>query len=256
MESDSLFDSFFRDAPEALFKVLGEDPKQARRYRVDVLELKATSFRIDGVFLPLDPSAGPAYLVEAQFYRKELLYAEILGKLSRCLIKTEGKQEFIVVVIYPSRSFEQHDLRTCRCLIDSDQLRRIYLDELPPAGPDDFDMGVLELIAAKPKVALAKARQMIPRVRRARLGPKAQRKLLQFIETVIVHQFPKLPREEIEKMLQVTDMRQTRVYQEGKEEGKTEEREVIAVKLLKKRLTVTEIAEITGLTPAEIRKLK
>ena len=32
-----------------------------------------------------------------------------------------------------------------------------YLDELPSAPPDRFGMGILELIAAKPETALAKA---------------------------------------------------------------------------------------------------
>ncbi len=65
-------------------------------------------------------------------------------------------------------------------------------------------------------------------------------------------------------MLQVTDMRQTRVYQEGKEEGieegkmegKMEEREAMARRMLKRKRPMAEIAEFTGLTPAEIRKLK
>ena len=41
----------------------------------------------------------------------------------------------------------------------SDQLVRVYLDELPPALPDQFELAILELIAAKPDAALARPRQ-------------------------------------------------------------------------------------------------
>jgi predicted transposase YdaD len=43
--------------------------------------------------------------------------------------------------------------------------------------------------------------------------------LLMLIETVIIHKLPQLSWEEIEPMLQIHDVRETRVYQQGKEEG-------------------------------------
>jgi predicted transposase/invertase (TIGR01784 family) len=39
------------------------------------------------------------------------------------------------------------------------------------------------------------------------------------IETIIIYKLPHLSREEIQAMLQVDDIRQTRVFQEAKEEG-------------------------------------
>jgi predicted transposase/invertase (TIGR01784 family) len=136
---------------------------------------------------------------------------------------------------------------------------RIYLNELPPVPPDQFEMGILELIAAKPEIAFEKARVMVPRLRQSKLPKVDQRQVLQLIETVIVHQFPKWSREEIAKMLQVTDVTQTRVYQEGVEDGieKGIEKgiETVALRLLKIGRPVAEIAQATGLTSAQIRKL-
>ncbi len=43
---------------------------------------------------------------------------------------------------------------------------------------------------------------------------------------------------------------------EGREKDEAEARETIARRMLKGKRPVAEIAEITGLTPAEIRKLK
>jgi predicted transposase YdaD len=42
---------------------------------------------------------------------------------------------------------------------------------------------------------------------------------------VIIYKLPRLSREEIQIMLQVQDIRETRLYQEANEEGITEERE-------------------------------
>ena len=42
---------------------------------------------------------------------------------------------------------------------------------------------------------------------------------MELIETIVVYKFPLLGREEIEKMLSLSELRQTRVYQEGVEEG-------------------------------------
>jgi len=80
---------------------------------------------------------------------------------------------------------------------------------------------------------------------------------------VIVHQFPEWTNEEIETMLQVTDVRQTRVFKdahaegrgEGREEGRERERVNVARKLLEQGLSVAAIADATGLTQAQIRKL-
>ena len=52
-------------------------------------------------------------------------------------------------------------------------------------------------------------------------------------------------------MIQVTDPRQTRVWQEACEEA----REEIARRMLEAGLPVAEIAQFTGLSVAKIRKL-
>jgi predicted transposase/invertase (TIGR01784 family) len=100
---------------------------------------------------------------------------------------------------------------------------------------------------------------MVPMIRSAQQSRHFEEMLLQFVETVIVHQFPKWTRREIEKMLQVTDVRETRVYQEALEEGmeKGMEKgiEAVAKRLLEMGRPVAEIAQATGLTATQIRKL-
>jgi len=251
MQSDPLFYRFFKDLPGTFFQLIDRPEEDAQLYEMKAIEYKSTSVRLDGVFSPRQPAAGPAYLWEAQFYLSNSFYANLLTKIGRFLEHGDPAQEWKAVVIYPSRSLEQKNLSPYRCLLDSDQLIRIYLDELPAAKPDQFEMGILELIAARPEGALQKAKAMVPRVLASKRPAQFRRLLLQFIETVIVHQFPKWSRKDVEKMLQVTDFRQTRVYQEAREE----ERDSIALRMLEAGRPVAEISQMTGLSQVQVRKL-
>jgi len=57
-------------------------------------------------------------------------------------------------------------------------------------------------------------------------------------------------------MLQITDLRQSRIFQEAQEEGREEGTEEVALRLLQMKKPIAEIVAATGLTPARIRKLK
>jgi predicted transposase/invertase (TIGR01784 family) len=267
MTRDPLFYSLFEDLPSCFFQLVGRSDRAADSYQLEAIEYKSTAVRLDGLFRPIKAGVGPAYIWEVQYYLSDKVYANLMTKIGRFLEHGDPAQDWAAVVIYPNRSLEQKNLEPYRCLVNSDQLVRIYLDELPPASPEQFEMGILELIAAKPEAALEKARAMVPRVRESNQPPQFQRMLLQFIETIIVHQFPNWSREEIETMLQVTDVRQTRVFQEAREEGMQEglERglekgieqgvESVARRLLDTGHTPAETARLTGLALAQVRKL-
>ena len=276
MTRDPLFYRFFKDLPGCFFQLIGRPANDSARYDFRAIEYKETSVRLDGVFLPRDRQAEPAYILEVQYYQSDKVYANILSKIGRFLEHGDPDQNWVAVVIYPHRAMEQKNLKPYQCLVESNQLLRIYLDELPPAPPDQFELGVLELIAAKPEAALEKARAMVPRLRASKRSKRFQQMMVQFIETVILYQFPQWTREEIEKMLQVSDVRQTRVFQEALEEGlqeglqkgreegreeglqkgREEEREAIATALLGMGHPAEEIAKATGLAVSQIRKLK
>jgi predicted transposase/invertase (TIGR01784 family) len=264
MTRDPLFYRFFKDLPGCFFQLIGQPASDADRYDFKAIEYKETSVRLDGVFMPRINEVGLAYILEVQYYPSETVYANIMSKIGRFLEHGDPAQDWVAVVIYPNRSMEQKNLKPYECLIESRQLRRIYLDELPPAFPDQFEMGVLELMAAKPEAALEKAKAMVPRIRKSKRAKQFQRTMIEFIETVILYQFPHWSREEIEKMLQVSDVRKTRVFQEareegleeGREEGREKEREAIASELLGVGRPIDEIAKVTGLAVSQVRKLK
>ena len=123
-------------------------------------------------------------------------------------------------------------------------------------------------MAAKPKAALTRAQQLISQVRASKEPLEKQQKLLDFIETVVLYQFPQKSRKELEKMLQVNDVRETKVFQEALEEGMEkgmekgkrlgveEAQEAFALPLFAKEYPLEEIANLTGLSLTHIKKLK
>ncbi|TRV11512.1 MAG: DUF2887 domain-containing protein [Microcystis flos-aquae Mf_QC_C_20070823_S10D] len=84
--------------------------------------------------------------------------------------------------------------------------------------------------------------------------------ILELIETILIYKLPKLNRKEIEKMFSLSDLRETKVYQEaleeGKEEGKEEKARQIALKMLSAGFPIPEIAQFTDLSPDAIEELQ
>jgi predicted transposase YdaD len=79
------------------------------------------------------------------------------------------------------------------------------------------------------------------------------------IETIVVYKFPQLSRQEIEAMLGlVDDVKQTRVYQEGREEGKAQEGRMLILRQLTRRLGTlppTLSAQVEGLSLVQLEAL-
>lgn len=81
-----------------------------------------------------------------------------------------------------------------------------------------------------------------------------QRKVIEFIETIVIYKFPNLSREDIEAMLDLNLLKETKVYQEAKEEGELETKLKILPKLIERGMSIQEIAELLELDTEVIRK--
>ncbi|MGB3401322.1 MAG: DUF4351 domain-containing protein [Microcoleaceae cyanobacterium] len=76
----------------------------------------------------------------------------------------------------------------------------------------------MELILEPQETAANKAKQLLSMAEQTRQLPIAV--IMELIETTMVYKFPQLSRQEIVEMLELaTESKQTRVYQEGLEEG-------------------------------------
>ncbi len=80
------------------------------------------------------------------------------------------------------------------------------------------------------EVAISEARDMISRSRRS-LDENA---IIEMVSTIILYKFTTLNRDEVAAMLgyKIDELKQSRVYQEAREEGREEERREIVLMLL------------------------
>ena len=107
--------------------------------------------------------------------------------------------------------------------------------------------GVIQLIGVKEKGAPERARRLIERARTEVTDAIAQREIIELIYTVFVYKFPKLSREEIETMLGLSELKQTKVYQEAVEEGELKAKLEMVPVLLELGMTAEQIAARLGL---------
>lgn len=127
---------------------------------------------------------------------------------------------------------------------NSPRFVRIYLDELAQqAVGGSLELGVLQLIGVKQEAAFERARLLFERAKQELKDTKQTRKILELVETVIIYKFPNLSRQEIEQMLGLSELKQTKVYQqalaEGREEGRQRELALI-MRLLTRRIGAIE----------------
>jgi len=119
--------------------------------------------------------------------------------------------------------------------------------------------GVIQLIGVKEKGAPERVRRLIERARTEVTDASVQREIIELIYTVFVYKFPKLSREEIETMLGLSELKQTKVYQEAVEEG--EQRGELKAKLemvpvlLELGMTVEQIAARLGLEVSVVNRV-
>ena len=226
MKRDSIYYQIFKRFPALIFELVNDRPQQAQNYRFESVEVKETSFRIDGVFLPPeDTTPRIIYFAEVQFQRDEGLYHRFFTESMMYLNRNQSQyDDWYCVLIFPSRSFEPSDTRTHRIFLNSDQVQRIYLDELGTSDTLPIGINLMQLTIASDETMAEQARLLIERVQLESTGTIPKSEIIDIITTIAVYKFSSLSREEVEAMLGLT-LEETRVYREAKAEGREEGRE-------------------------------
>ncbi len=194
-------------------------------YTFRSIELKQTAFRIDGVFFPPSNSPNlPLYFVEAQMQKDEELYHRLFAEIFLELKQNPTITQWQAVVIFPRRSLEPEETTAFQSLLNSPQVRRFYLDELREEE-NSIELGLLKLVVASQKQALVQAQQLLQLVEAPSPAPQPiplpTSVIIELIVTMMVYKFPQLSRQEITRMLEIAaSHKETRVYQEGLEDGK------------------------------------
>ena len=250
MRRDSIFYKLFQQFPPLLFQLLPSPPSDAATYRFDSVAVKEPKFEIDGVFLPSDPN-GVVYFCEVQFQKDEQLYERVFAESLLYFYRNRHRfSDWQTVIIYPSRSTEQSNTHPYRALLKSEQVHRIYLNELGNIRELPIPIALMVLTTLDESQAPTEARFLLER----NISEKpANRAIIEMVTTIMVYRFEILSQQEVEVMLGIT-LQETRVYkeikQEGLDQGRKQEANSLIVRILTKRfgaLSEEMRAAISGL---------
>lgn len=238
VKTDSLFYALFQSQPSLFFELIGQPTSEAQGYQFASVEVKQTAFRIDGVFLPPnDRPDAPVYFVEVQFQRDPILYRRLFAEVFLYLKQYPEVAHWRAVVVYPRAAIEIRELAPFRALLESAYVQVIYLDQLGTVADLPPGLATLRLIVEPEATVPTAARGLIERVRAASLPETEQLRLVELIETIVVYTFPRRSRQEIAAMLGLTDLKETRFYQETREEALRDGRKAEAESLIIRQLT-------------------
>ncbi len=258
VKTDSIFYRLFQEFPSIFFELIGQKTQTAAAYKFSSVEIKQTAFRIDGVFLPKQDVQNPIYFVEVQFQDDARIYYRLFSEVFLYLRQYQPQNPWRGVVIYPSRNLDTADTQHYSEFFTSQRVSRIYLDELGESASLPIGIATIKLIIEDENKTITTAKELINRTKQE-INHDKQRQLLELVETILVYKFPRMSRKEMEAMFSLSDLKQTKVYQEGREEGREEgslEAKLEAVpRLLALNLTVEQIAQALNLTVETVQKI-
>jgi predicted transposase/invertase (TIGR01784 family) len=212
-------------------------------YTFTSVEVKETGFRFDGIFSPPDDLPNqPIYFIEVQFQPHPDFYHRFLCEIFLFLYQQKNDRDWLALAIFPTRNIDRSDLALVHQeMIQTGRIRRIYLDEINDRS--SVEMQMLNLITCPPEEAV----RVVNEIR----SIATNRVILEFIETILVYKFPKLSRKEIERMFALDDLRQTRVFQEIRDEYLQEGKYSLVMRQIRRKFgqpdqaLTTKIANLT-----------
>jgi len=222
MKTDKIFYTLFQVFPELLFQLLGESPNLAQNYQFKSVEIKELAFRLDGVFIPdADHPDYPLYFVEVQFQKDEDFYWRFMTQIFLYLKQYKPERACCPVILWGKRRLDIGFPIAYQNLLNLERIQRIYLDEIEAESPPSLGISILQFILISGKKAPEQVQSLIKQTRQQIIDPNTQRNVIELIEKIIIYKFPQKSRQELEAMFNLTEWKQTKFYQEAKEEGKT-----------------------------------
>jgi predicted transposase YdaD len=138
------------------------------------------------------------------------------------------------VIIYPHREIENSPKSRYQEFFESGRVNCYYLNQLDEG--DSLGVKVLQLIVESEPNTLAQGKELIQQVRQQFQESLKREDILELIETILIYKLPKLNRKEIEKMFSLSDLRETKVYQEALEEGELSAKKSLILRQLNLKL--------------------
>lgn len=112
----------------------------------------------------------------------------------------------------------------------------------------------MQLVVANSVDIVIQAKAMLSRAQTQRQTNPKIAAIMELIETIVVYKFPQLSREEIESMLGLSELKQTKVYQEALHEGEQTGALREAQSLILRQLT-RRISDVTPQLRSQIQSL-
>ncbi len=256
MTADPLFYEIFKEIPELFFELIGQPGKDPSIYKFSAPEIKQRGFRLDGLLSTSETYPNePIYFIEAQSYKDDNFYNQFVAKIVLYLTQYQPvNKDWYAVVIYDTKSNEGNFPGYLNFFLPN--LRCFYLDELSKTLNQSLAVGVMRLIVENKSQEKTGefARQLMSQAKLELTDATLEEKVLEFIKAVVIDKFASLSVEEIEAMLNLGSLRQSKVYQEGVEEGVLKNKLEMIPILLDLGLTVEQIAERLKLNIETVRK--
>jgi predicted transposase YdaD len=187
-----------------------------------------------------------------QFQNKPEFYWELITEINIYLNQYKPEQDWQAVALFAKRSLDVEKLTNYQQeLVNSGRIKRIYLDEIASGS---IGMGLIELIVSKENQSQELVKNLMTRTKTEVSNDSERQGIIELLESVLMSKFSQLSRQEIEAMFLVSDIKQTRVYQEAKEEG---EKNLLLRQLSKRfgKLGDVYITSINSLTIAQLEDL-
>lgn len=165
MKTDSLFYQLFQEFPAIFFEIIGNSPQLADNYQFSSVEVKQTSFRIDGVLLSRQEEENPIYFVEVQFQPDTEFYARFLAEIFLYLRQNKPTNDWRAVVLYPSQNLDVADRKHYQEFFDSERVRRIYINQLDASAEQSIGISIVKFAIASPATTVELAKQVVSKVR-------------------------------------------------------------------------------------------
>ncbi len=186
MKTDTLFYQLFQTFPQFFFELIAQPPSEADNYQFASVEVKQLAFRLDGVFLP-NRDEKSIYFVEVQFQRDLNFYSRFFSEIFLYLHKTDLKNNWRGVIIYPNRGVDIAATDRYQELVNSGRVLRIYLDELGEMTANSVGLAIIELVIADEEAAIEKGKGLIKRVRDEVPETRISQDLLELIESILIY---------------------------------------------------------------------
>jgi len=139
------------------------------------------------------------------------------------------------------------------------KITRIYIDELSASETASLPIKVLKLVIEPDNTAENFAIDLARQAETEISDSTVRKNFINLLETIIVYKLPQKTREEVAAMLRLSDLKQTRFYQEISEEIQSEEKaktkqrdKALIFRLFSLGLATEQIATAFDLPVAEV----